>query len=86
MALIKASHVMIGKDLQNAKISARNLLPGTVARLQQGAVNSEVVLKLGGEAEIVAIITKASAHSLGLKEGDKAQGIVKASDVIVAVA
>jgi molybdate transport system regulatory protein len=86
MAVIKASQVIVGKDLQNAKISARNLLSGTVAKVQHGAVNSEVVLKLGGGAELVAIITKESAQSLGLKEGDKAQGIVKASNVIIAVA
>lgn len=85
IAVIKASQVIIGKDMQNAKISARNLFSGTLAKVTHGAVNSEVVLGLAGGAEVVAIITKESAQSLGLKVGDKAQAIVKASNVIIAV-
>jgi molybdate transport system regulatory protein len=85
VAMIKASEVIIGKGLQQAKISARNLLSGKVVKVQDGSVNSEVVLKLSGGSEVVAIITKESVHSLGLKEGDEAQAIVKASNIIIAV-
>jgi len=83
IALIKASDVMIGKGLENARISARNLLAGKVSKVTQGAVNSEVLLTLGGGVELVAIITKASAEHLGLKTGDTVSAIVKASHVIL---
>ena len=41
-ALVKASSVLVATDLGTARLSARNQLRGTVARLQPGAVNAEV--------------------------------------------
>ena len=35
-AVMKASEVMVGKGLETARLSARNILPGTVAKLQDG--------------------------------------------------
>jgi molybdopterin-binding protein len=67
------------------KISARNQLAGKVKKITDGAVNSEVVLELEGGQEIVAIITKESAHSLGLKVGKAAFAIIKASSVMMGV-
>ena len=43
------------------KISARNILKGTVQSVEHGAVNSEVAIQSRGEQEIVSIITKNSA-------------------------
>ncbi len=59
--------------------SARNHLHGTVHAVQDGAVNTEVVLDLGGGQHLVAIVTKDSAHRLGLAAGKKAWALVKAS-------
>jgi len=84
-AVIKASEVMIGKDLDGARLSARNILPGEVARLTDGAVNSEVVIRLHGGTEIVASITKQSVRALELKVADKVSAIVKASHVLIGV-
>jgi len=67
------------------KISARNVLKGTVKAVHHGAVNSEVVIELPGGIEIVSIITKASAQSLGLEVGKPAYAIIKASNVMVGV-
>lgn len=67
------------------KISARNVLQGTVKSVEHGAVNSEIVIELGGGEEIVSIITKASAESLGLEVNKKVYAVIKSSDVIVAV-
>jgi len=83
-AIIKASSVMISKD-SGVKLSARNALGGTVSSVQDGAVDSEVTLKLGGGSSLVAIITKDSVKSLGLKAGEAATAIVKASSVLVGV-
>ena len=69
-AVIKASEVMIGKGLETARLSARNILPGSVTRLQDGAVNSEVVISLSGGTEVVASITRESVSALALLTGD----------------
>lgn len=84
-AIVKASEVMIGKGLEANKLSARNVLAGSVAKVDDGAVNSEVVVRLPGGTDIVASITKESVQSLGLKAGDKVSAVVKASNVLVGV-
>jgi molybdate transport system regulatory protein len=84
-AIIKASEVIIGKGVENAKLSARNILAGEVARLEPGAVNSEVEIKLPGGTAVVASITKASVTALDLQQGDKVSAIIKASNVLVGV-
>ncbi len=67
------------------KLSARNMIKGTVKSITHGAVNSEIVLELPGGAELVSIITKHSAESLGLQVGSEAYAVVKASNVMIAV-
>ncbi len=84
-AIVKASEVMIGKGLDGAKLSARNVLAGQVNEVHDGAVNSEVVVRLPGGTDIVASITKESVHKLGLKSGEKVSAIVKASNVMIGV-
>jgi molybdopterin-binding protein len=66
------------------KISARNTLKGKVKQLEHGAVNSEVVIELPGGLEVVSIITKHSAESLGLAEGKEVYAVIKASNVMIA--
>jgi molybdate transport system regulatory protein len=70
---------------QSMKISARNVLPATVKTVTPGTVDSEVVMELAPGIEVVSIITKASAERLGLKPGDKAYAIIKASNVMIGV-
>jgi molybdopterin-binding protein len=67
------------------KLSARNVLKGTVTKVVPGAVNSEVTLKVADGVEIVSIVSKESADHLGLKAGGTAYAVIKASHVIVAV-
>ncbi len=67
------------------KLSARNILKGKIVKVTPGAVNSEVVLELAGGAQVVAIITKSSAESLGLAKGKDAYAIIKASNVMIGV-
>lgn len=65
------------------ELSARNQLKGTITSIKLGAVMAEVVVKVG-ENEIVAAITRGSVERLGLKEGDAATAIIKATEVIIA--
>jgi molybdopterin-binding protein len=67
------------------KLSARNVLKGKVVKVVRGAVNAEVVIQLPGREQIVSVITMASVESLGLKEGEEAYAVIKASNVMIAV-
>lgn len=87
-ALVKASSILVATDLGPAKLSARNQLSGTVTRIDEGAVNDEIVMRLGDDADgltIAAIVTGASRASLGLTVGTSATALFKASSVIVGV-
>jgi molybdopterin-binding protein len=67
------------------KISARNVIKGKVKKIIPGAVNTEVVIELPGGTEIVSIITKSSADSLGVQEGKEVYAVIKASNVMLGV-
>jgi molybdate transport system regulatory protein len=84
-AFFKANAVIIGKDLHAAKVSARNLLCGTVDRIVPGPVNAEVTVVLSGKSVLTAIVTKESAKRLSLAKGDHVCALVKASNVILGV-
>ncbi len=66
------------------KTSARNALRGVVEKVVDGAVNSEVILKITDDLRIVAIVTKHSVIDLGLKPGREAVALIKSSFVILA--
>ena len=51
------------------KLSARNQLKGTIAEIQEGAVNGIVKIDLGGGNVISSVITMSSIRELGLKVG-----------------
>lgn len=67
------------------QISARNVLKGRVAKVNDGAVNTEVVIELPGGNEIVSVISKESAGNLGLAPGKECYAVIKASNVMVAI-
>jgi len=67
------------------KISARNQLKGIVKKVNEGSVNTEVVIELGPGVEITSIITKTSAESLDIHVGKQVYAVVKASNVMVGV-
>jgi molybdopterin-binding protein len=66
------------------KLSARNQLKGTVVDVVKGATTAHVRLDIGGSI-LTASITNEAAEELNLAKGQKAVGIIKATDVIVAV-
>ncbi len=67
------------------KISARNVIRGRVVAIHAGAINSEVVIDIGGGTQLVSVITKTSVDALGLKPGKDAVAVIKASNILVAV-
>ena len=84
-AIIKASSVIIGTDLHDAKVSARNIFCGTITKVIEGPVNTEVDLDIGGGNTMSAVITHDSAIRLELKAGGHACALFKASSVIIGV-
>ncbi len=65
------------------KLSARNQLKGEVVQVVKGATISHVRLEIGGGAVVTASITNEAVADLGLKQGDEAWAVIKASDVMV---
>lgn len=68
----------------NLKTSARNQFVGVVCRLERGAVNDEVELRLPDGTSIVAIVTRESSETLGLEPGATAFALIQASSVMLA--
>lgn len=83
VAIVKASSVILASD-PDVVTSARNKLCGTVDRLERGAVNSDVVIDIGGGKTVGAIVTNVSADRLNLQEGSAVCALIKASSVILA--
>jgi molybdopterin-binding protein len=67
------------------KLSARNQISATVTNVTEGPATAVVELDAGG-IRLVASITAQAAAELGLAEGAAVTAIIKASDVILAVA
>jgi molybdopterin-binding protein len=67
------------------KISARNVLRGKVVEVNKGQTTAHVRIDIGNGKVVTASITNQAADELGLKSGQEAYAVVKASDVMVAV-
>ena len=64
------------------RISARNILKGKVTEVNKGATTAHVKIDIGGTV-VTAWITNQAVDELGLKVGDNAYAVIKASDVMV---
>ncbi|MBC3871274.1 TOBE domain-containing protein [Undibacterium oligocarboniphilum] len=84
-ALIKASSVIVMANDAGIRLSARNQLQGEIARIQAGAVNTEMTITLPGGGVLAAMITNESAQALALHTGSRVTGVFKASSVILGV-
>ncbi len=67
------------------KLSARNILRGTVVAVTRGATTAHVRLELPGGAIVTASITNEAVDELGLAAGQTASAVIKSSDVMIAV-
>lgn len=67
------------------KISARNKLKGIVKKVNEGVVNTEVIVELAPGIEITSVITKASVGELEIVPGKKVYAVIKASNVMLGV-
>jgi molybdate transport system regulatory protein len=67
------------------RLSARNIFKGTVTEVVHGPVSAEVSITIAPGVSVVAVISNASAKSLGLAKGVTAHAVIKASSVMVGV-
>jgi molybdopterin-binding protein len=65
------------------KLSARNIIPGTVTEIVRGETTALVKIDIGGGNKLTASITVEAVDDLALSAGDKVSAIIKASAILV---
>jgi len=58
-------------------------MAGVVKAIEKGEVASTVKIEITKPSVITAMITKEAVDELGLKEGDKVEAVIKATEVMV---
>lgn len=66
------------------KLSARNQIKGRIVGVQKGQTTGHVRIDVGKGVTVFSSITNEAIDDLGLKVGDAAIAVIKASDVMVA--
>jgi molybdopterin-binding protein len=66
------------------KLSARNQIQGKVVSVQKGQTTAHVRIDIGNGVIVTSSITNEAVDELGLRVGDTATAVIKASDVMVA--
>jgi len=66
------------------RISARNRLKGRIVEVKKGQTTAHVRIDVNGTI-VTAAITNEAVDELGLKVGQEADAVVKASDVMIGV-
>jgi molybdopterin-binding protein len=82
--LVPASEIarLRGSDGSD-RITARNHFRGVVRSVEVDGVLARVEIDVTEPARVVAIVTREAVEELGLKPGDSAAGVVKATSVMV---
>ena len=83
-AVIKATEVMVGRG-EHLPLSARNQFPGKILGVEKGAVKSIVRISALGGCTISATISNNAVEELGLKEGEAALAVIKATSVMIGI-
>jgi molybdopterin-binding protein len=65
------------------QISARNQLKGTIKNIKSDGLMSEIIVGIGDQ-ELVSVITRSSAESLGLQVGEEIIVVIKSTEVMLA--
>ena len=73
-----------GPQIDLGALSATNRFPGRIVEIARGDVMTKVVLEVGPQMRIGAVITTDSVDRLRLEVGSRATAIIKATEVIVA--
>ena len=66
------------------KISARNLLRGTVEEIVLGVVTAKVTVRVG-ENRIDSVITRQSVEDMNIKVGSEVTAVIKSTEIMLMV-
>ena len=66
------------------KLSARNQIRGRVVEVRKGTTTAHIRIDIGNGVIITSSITNEAVDDLGLRTGEDAIAVIKASDVMVA--
>jgi len=66
------------------KISARNVFKGTIESVEEGIITAKVKIRVETPVVITSVITKEAVKELGLKRGDAASAVIKATEIMIA--
>ena len=72
----------LGKKPDAEEVSGRNKLVGKVSTIKRDVIMAQVNLDVG-DNKITAVITRDALEELGLKVGDTAVALIKATEVMV---
>ena len=72
----------LGKKAEGEDVSGRNKFVGKVSAIKRDAILAQVNLDVG-EHKITSVITRDALDSLGLKVGDTAVALMKATEVMI---
>jgi molybdopterin-binding protein len=65
------------------RLSARNIFKGKIVEVTKGATTAHIRIDVGGGTVVFSSITNEAVESLGLRVGDSAYAVIKASDVMI---
>jgi len=81
--VVAASEVERLRGAEPHRLSARNRIHGTIQAIRVEGLLAQVELVADEPAHVVAIVTRDSVEELGLKPGQAATAVVKATSVMV---
>ncbi len=67
------------------RLSARNQIKGKIVDVKKGATTAHIRVEIAPGQVITSSITNEAVDELGLKVGNQATVVIKASDVMIAV-
>lgn len=65
------------------RLSARNVLQGTVTEIRDGPVTTQVKVDIGGGNSLTSTITTDAKDDLGIAVGGRVQVVIKASSILL---
>ena len=72
----------LGKKAEGEDVSGRNKFVGKVSAIKRDTILAQITLDVG-EHKITAVITRDGLDELGLKVGDTAVALMKATEVMI---
>ena len=83
IVMIKASAVSLMAEITPFRLSAENVLLGTIDAVERGAVNNIVLISLKNGENAVATITLDSSEHLDVHAGEEIYAVFNASNTIL---